>query len=132
MPGMQELLFPGRILEKWKISYYDQAWIHNGGGFIGIGEPTAYQHEGHFFQLAVALGVDKERGFSLSTDKYFVTPVKEHFISADSSRFDFGEGMKIFMPYQRTQKSLSIPMEKSIFPAIRLEKGERFILQDFL
>ncbi|WP_066388111.1 1,3-beta-galactosyl-N-acetylhexosamine phosphorylase [Neobacillus mesonae] len=71
-----------------------RSWIYNGGGFIGIGEPTAYQHEGHYFQLATALGVDKELGFSLSTDKYFVTPVKEHFISADISEYDFGEGMK--------------------------------------
>ncbi len=33
--------------------------MYNGGGFIGIGEPTAYQHEGHYFQLANVLGVDK-------------------------------------------------------------------------
>ena len=36
-----------------------RAWIHNGGGFIGIGEPTAYQHEGHYFQLATALVLTK-------------------------------------------------------------------------
>ncbi|WP_455662745.1 1,3-beta-galactosyl-N-acetylhexosamine phosphorylase [Pradoshia sp.] len=71
-----------------------RSWIYNGGGFIGVGEPTAYQHEGHYFQLATALGVDKELGFSLSTDKYFVTPVKEHFITSDSQSYDFGEGMK--------------------------------------
>jgi 1,3-beta-galactosyl-N-acetylhexosamine phosphorylase len=71
-----------------------RAWIYNGGGFIGIGEPSAHHHEGHYFQLATALGVDKELGFSLSTDKYFVTPVEQHFISADSREFDFGEGMK--------------------------------------
>ncbi|MCL6572500.1 MAG: 1,3-beta-galactosyl-N-acetylhexosamine phosphorylase [Bacillus sp. (in: Bacteria)] len=71
-----------------------RAWIHNGGGFLGIGEPTAYHHEGHYFQLATALGVDKELGFSLSMDKYFVTPVDQHFISTDSTQFDFGEGMK--------------------------------------
>lgn len=71
-----------------------RAWIHQGGGFVGIGEPTAYQHQGHYFQLATALGVDKELGFSLSTDKYFTTPVKEHFITADATSFDFGESMK--------------------------------------
>ncbi|MBS4212994.1 1,3-beta-galactosyl-N-acetylhexosamine phosphorylase [Neobacillus rhizophilus] len=71
-----------------------RSWIYNGGGFIGIGEPTACQHEGHYFQLATALGVDKELGFSLSIDKYFVQPVKEHFISADTTTFDFGESMK--------------------------------------
>ncbi|MGE6400133.1 1,3-beta-galactosyl-N-acetylhexosamine phosphorylase [Bacillus cereus] len=71
-----------------------RAWMYNGGGFIGIGEPTAYQHEGHYFQLANVLGVDKELGFSLSTDKYFINPVENHFISDDSAQFDFGEGMK--------------------------------------
>ncbi|USK98858.1 1,3-beta-galactosyl-N-acetylhexosamine phosphorylase [Bacillus tropicus] len=71
-----------------------RAWMYNGGGFIGIGEPTAYQHEGHYFQLANVLGVDKELGFSLSTDKYFNNPVENHFISADSTQFNFGEGMK--------------------------------------
>ncbi|MED0936755.1 1,3-beta-galactosyl-N-acetylhexosamine phosphorylase [Bacillus mobilis] len=71
-----------------------RAWMYNGGGFIGIGEPTAYQHEGHYFQLANVLGVDKELGFSLSTDKYFINPVENHFISADSTQIDFGEGMK--------------------------------------
>lgn len=71
-----------------------RAWIHNGGGFIGVGEPSAYQYQGHYFQLANVLGVDKELGFSLSTDKYFVTPVNEHFIAADLTRFDFGESMK--------------------------------------
>lgn len=71
-----------------------RAWIYNGGGFVGIGEPTACQHQGHYFQLATALGVDKELGFSLSTDKYFTTPVGEHFITADSTELDFGESMK--------------------------------------
>ncbi len=70
-------------------------WIYNGGGFIGVGEPTAYHHQGKFFQLADALGVDKELGFSLSTDKYFTEEVNEHFITADiEDSIDFGESMK--------------------------------------
>lgn len=44
--------------------------------------------------MANVLGVDKELGFSLSTDKYFINPVENHFISADSTQFNFGEGMK--------------------------------------
>ena len=44
-------------------------FIYNGGGFIGVGEPTAYQWEGRYFQLANALGVEKENGFNLNTDK---------------------------------------------------------------
>ncbi|MBP1040647.1 1,3-beta-galactosyl-N-acetylhexosamine phosphorylase [Vagococcus sp. BWB3-3] len=69
-------------------------WIAEGGGFVGLGEPTAAHHGGHYFQLATALGVDKELGFSLSTDKYFTEPLSDHFITADVTRFDFGESMK--------------------------------------
>ncbi|MCT4544038.1 MAG: 1,3-beta-galactosyl-N-acetylhexosamine phosphorylase [Vallitalea sp.] len=69
-------------------------WVNNGGGFIGIGEPTAYQNQGRYFQLADVLGVDKELGYSLSTDKYgFIT--KDHFILEDQTEeLDFGESMK--------------------------------------
>ncbi|WP_342433126.1 1,3-beta-galactosyl-N-acetylhexosamine phosphorylase [Neobacillus sp. FSL H8-0543] len=71
-----------------------RAWVHNGGGFIGIGEPSAHHHQGRYFQLGQVLGVDKELGFTLSTDKYFTTPVEKHFISEDMTKFNFGEGMK--------------------------------------
>lgn len=56
-----------------------RAYIHQGNGFIGIGEPSAYQKEGHYFQLYDILGVDKEIGFSLSKDKYNWSE-QEHFI----------------------------------------------------
>ena len=70
-------------------------WIYNGGGFVGIGEPTAVENGGHFFQLADAFGVDKELGFTLHTDKYFHNEVEKHFIKEDKVEdFDFGEGMK--------------------------------------
>lgn len=69
-------------------------WIYNGGGFIGIGEPSAIRHQGRFFQLADALGIDKELSFSLSTDKYFNEEVDNHFIRKDIKReIDFGESM---------------------------------------
>lgn len=67
-------------------------WIYNGGGFIGVGEPSAVQQQGRFFQLADALGVDKELGLSLNTDKYFKETNKEHFIIQDQNEnYDFGE-----------------------------------------
>lgn len=69
-------------------------WIYKGGGFVGIGEPAAVHHQGQFFQLSRVLGVDKELGFSLSTDKYFDEVTTEHFITKDQSSFDFGESMK--------------------------------------
>ncbi len=70
-------------------------WIYNGGGFVGVGEPSAALKGGHFFQLAEALGVDKELGFSLSTDKYFKTAMDKHFITEDVvDTIDFGESQK--------------------------------------
>lgn len=72
-----------------------RSWIHGGGGFIGVGEPTACHHQGRFFQLADALGVDKELGFSLNTDKYFTEQTTGHYITQDQAAdFDFGESMK--------------------------------------
>ena len=69
-------------------------FVYNGGGFIGVGEPTAYQRNGHFFQLYDVLGVDKELGFSLSTDKYNWEE-KEHFLTENfTETIDFGEEVK--------------------------------------
>lgn len=69
-------------------------FIYNGGGFIGVGEPTAYQHEGRYFQLAGVMGVEKETGFTLNTDKYNWEE-HDHFIIEDcKGDVDFGEGQK--------------------------------------
>ena len=86
-------------------------WVYNGGGFIGIGEPSAYEHGGRFFQLAQVLGVDKELGFSLSTDKYFTKEKGKHFITEDVRKNSengkdifFGESMKnIYALYKNTE-----------------------------
>lgn len=70
-------------------------WVYEGGGFVGVGEPSAYMAGAHYFQLADVLGVDKELGFSLSTDKYFWDVVPSHFITEDQTgTVDFGESMK--------------------------------------
>ena len=72
-------------------------YVYNGGGFVGVGEPSAVSHQGRYFQLAEILGVDKELGFSLSTDKYFHEPVESHFITEEVeavNQLDFGESMK--------------------------------------
>lgn len=69
-------------------------FVYNGGGFIGVGEPAAYQREGRFFQLSGVLGVEEENGFNLNKDKYNWDE-NEHFITADcKGEIDFGEGKK--------------------------------------
>lgn len=69
-------------------------FVWNGGGFIGIGEPTGHQHQGRFFQLADVLGVEKETGFTLNYDKYNWDS-HSHFITEDcAEEVNFGEGKK--------------------------------------
>lgn len=69
-------------------------FVYNGGGFIGVGEPSAYQREGRIFQLSGVLGVEEENGFNLNKDKYNWDE-KEHFITEDcKEEIDFGEGKK--------------------------------------
>ncbi len=70
-------------------------FVYDGGGFVGIGEPSAVLGGGRFFQMADVLGVDKELGFSLSTDKYFNKEMEHHFLKEDrTSEFDFGESVQ--------------------------------------
>ena len=81
--------------ENWKdeqVVCAIRRFVDEGGGFIGVGEPSAYQYQGRYFQLSDVLGVDRELGFSMSTDKYN-TLNKEHFILEDiPDEIDFGEG----------------------------------------
>ena len=72
-----------------------KAFVYNGGGFIGVGEPAAHQWQGKFFQLDDILGVEEENGFALNTDRYNTTAHPDHFILADTDGdVDFGEGKK--------------------------------------
>lgn len=69
-------------------------WVADGHGFVGIGEPTAYQKDGRCFVLADVLGVDKEKGFTLSVDKYNIE-IKPSFITQDvKGEIDYGEDTK--------------------------------------
>ena len=70
-------------------------FVYNGGGFIGVGEPTGHQHQGHYLQLANVLGVEKETGFTLGYDKYNWEQHPDHFILEDvADEVNFGEGKK--------------------------------------
>ena len=74
-----------------------RGFIHRGGGFIGVGEPSGHQWQGHYLQLATMLGVEKETGFTLGYDKYNWKE-QDHFIIEDvkegRDEIDFGEGAK--------------------------------------
>jgi 1,3-beta-galactosyl-N-acetylhexosamine phosphorylase len=70
-----------------------RGFVNSGGGFIGIGEPSAILHQGRFFQLADVLGVDKELGMTLIYTKYTEQHNEPHFIMEGlCGKFDFGGG----------------------------------------
>lgn len=102
------------------ISSAVRKFVHNGGGFIGVGEPSGHQYQGHFFQLANVLGVEKETGFTLNYDKYNWEQNPNHFILADvAGEVDFGEGKKSIYAYEGTdilvQKDKDVQMAANAF-----------------
>lgn len=78
-------------------------FVDRGNGFIGIGEPSAYHKEGKYFQLYDVLGVDKELGFSLSTDKYNWDQHEHPLLEGLPQEFNFGEEMKNIYALEDTQ-----------------------------
>ena len=105
--------------ENWtdeKIVAAVKKFIYNGGGFIGVGEPTACQHQGRYFQLAGVMGVEKETGFTLNVDKYNWEEHK-HFITEDcKGEVDFGEGQKAI--YALPETTIITQKEKEVQMAV--------------
>ena len=102
------------------ISSAVRKFVHNGGGFIGVGEPSGHQYQGHYLQLANVLGVEKETGFTLNYDKYNWVENPNHFILADvADEVDFGEGKKSIFAYEGTdilvQKDKEVQMAANSF-----------------
>jgi len=44
-----------------EISSAIRKFVWNGGGFIGVGEPSGHPYQGHILQLATVLGVEEEK-----------------------------------------------------------------------
>lgn len=85
----------GEVWEDAAISSAFKKFVWNGGGLIGVGEPSGHQYQGRYLQLAGVFGVEKETGFTLNYDKYNWTEHPDHFILADCTKpVDFGEGKK--------------------------------------
>ena len=78
----------GEWWENPKIIEAIRGFVYNGGGIIGVGEPSGHQYQGHFFQLANVFGVEEETGFTLGYDKYNWDE-HEHFILEDSEEVEY-------------------------------------------
>ncbi|MFR1808786.1 MAG: lacto-N-biose phosphorylase central domain-containing protein, partial [Pygmaiobacter massiliensis] len=78
-------------------------FVYNGGGIVGVGEPSGHQREGRFLQLAGVFGIEKETGFTLNYDKYNWDEETDHFILQDCTKpIDFGEGKKNMYAFEGT------------------------------
>ena len=87
-----------------EISSAIRKFVWNGGGFIGVGEPSGHPYQGHILQLAGVLGVEEENGFTLNYDKYNWEEHPDHFILQDADRpIDFGEGKRNIYALEGTE-----------------------------
>ena len=105
----------GEWWENQKIIEAIRGFVYNGGGIIGVGEPSGHQYQGHFFQLANVFGVEEETGFTLGYDKYNWDE-HEHFILEDSEEVDFGEGKKNI--YALPSATILVQKEKEVQMAV--------------
>ena len=87
-----------------EISSAIRRFVWNGGGFIGVGEPSGHPYQGHILQMASVLGVEEENGFTLNYDKYNWEEHPNHFILQDTDQpIDFGEGKKNIYALEGTE-----------------------------
>ena len=87
-----------------EVSSAIRKFVWNGGGFIGVGEPSGHPYQGHILQLASVLGVEEENGFTLNYDKYNWEEHPDHFILQDADRpIDFGEGKRNIYALEGTE-----------------------------
>lgn len=99
------------------ISSAIRRFVYNGGGFVGVGEPSGHQYQGHYIQLANILGVEKETGFTLNYDKYNWDQAPGHFILSDcTGDVDFGEGKKSIYALENAQ--VLVQREKEVQMAV--------------
>lgn len=111
----------GRYWKDASIASAVRKYIYEGGGFIGMGEPSAIEYGGKFFQLSEALGVDEELSFSLIKHKHNFKAVKNHFILEDvSGKIDYGGDLQNIYA---TEKSQILDIEEDKYLGLGISAG---------
>jgi len=85
-------------------------WVYEtGGGFIGVQNPSAFQFQGHFFQLFDVLGVDRELGYGKSAAKLPFSTCDDHFVLEDGVNIEEmkNKANNVFVNNLKTQVLLS-------------------------
>lgn len=80
-------------------------FVDNGGGFLGVGDPSAAEYQGKFFQLMDVLGVEREVALSKGKCKPRVKTEDNHFILEDQPKaVDLGYMADFLYPWtERTR-----------------------------
>ncbi len=92
-------------------------FVNNGGGLVGILDPTAHENGGAFYQLWDILGVQKEYGLSNDCKKVLSTDItKGHFLGADlsSTNPDLGKHVQTIYPVLESTQIIAKDDEGSV------------------
>ena len=110
-------------------------YVDNGGGFVGMLDPTAHENGGAFFQLYDILGVQKEYGLSNDTKKLLPTDITEgHFLAEDlsSSNPSLGKNVQTIYPILESTQIVAKDDEDSVTVAANdFGKGRGVYLAGF-
>ncbi|MCK5805908.1 MAG: hypothetical protein KAI66_23965, partial [Lentisphaeria bacterium] len=84
-------------------------WVANGGGFLGITDPTGHQHQGRYLQLEDVLGVQKEMGQSCMAAARPQNIPESHFITEGIPEdIQLGSGMSFVYSASDNAEILSV------------------------
>ena len=109
------------------------SWVANGGGFIGIGEPSACLHSSQYFQLSGVLGLDRQIAQNFGNPMRQYTKAElDHFILEDAKgEIDFGDDIDNICV---NDKNTQVLVDKDNSPKIathRFDKGRAIYLSGF-
>ena len=105
-------------------------FVANGGGFLGIHEPSACDFSSQFFQLAPILGVDKDLGTKKCLGKYQYSVQPNHFITAENPELNLPVCEGIFV----LGKNVNVLAEKNKTPILtehQFGKGRSIYLSGY-
>ncbi len=107
-------------------------FVAEGGGLIGVNEPTAVTENGLFFQLAEVFGVDRDLGTKKCLRKYHYEVEKESFVLADTP--EIAASMKALDGVYLKKAGVKVLGEKDGLPVITVnnfKKGRAMYLSSF-
>ena len=107
-------------------------YVGEGGGLIGVNEPTAVRENGKFFQLCEVFGIDRDLGTKKCLRKYHFETETDSFVLKDTPHPE--EFMKALGGIYIRQPGVQVLAEKDHLPLItanRFKKGRAMYLSSF-